>query len=134
MGSEMCIRDSIKVEICSNSSISDFQFNPDFKQISFNVTGPTGTVGFCNLSIPENILWGDFSLYMDGYLLVENVDYTQTHNRTHFIFHITYIHSSHKFEVKGTEAVPELSHFLTLILLMVTALIVALAKKRSFRK
>jgi len=125
---------NIKVEICSNSSISDFQFNPDFKQISFNVTGPTGTVGFCNLSIPDNLLWGDFSLYMDGFLLVENVDYTQTHNGTHFIFHITYIHSSHKFEVKGTEVVPELSHFMTLTLLMVTALIVVLAKKKSFRK
>ena len=123
----MCIRDS-------NSSISDFQFNPDFKQISFNVTGPTGTAGFCNLSIPDNLLWGDFSLYMDGSLLVKNVDYTQTHNGTRFIFHITYIHSFHKFEVKGTEAVPELSHFMTLTLLMVTALIVTVAKKKSFRK
>jgi len=132
---KFAVYSNLEVEICSNSSISYFQFDLNLRQISFNVTGPTETVGFFNLSIPSNLLWGDFFLYIDGLLLVENVDYTETYNGTHYIFYVTYVHSTHKFEVEATEVIPELSPLSILpVIAVLSILTVALVKKKSFRK
>ena len=122
---------NLKVEIYSNSSISDFQFNVTDKELSFNVTGPTGTRGFCNVTIPANLLWGTFSLYINGSPLVENVDYTQTFNGTHYTFHINYTHSTHMIEITGTETIPEFSSASTLLLFLITTLIAAIFYRRK---
>ena len=42
-----------------NSTISAFKFNKTEIQISFNVTGHTGTTGFCNLIIPKVLILGN---------------------------------------------------------------------------
>jgi len=111
----------------SNSSVTDLYFNPDDGAfIKFNVTGPTGTTGFCNVTIPDDLLWGNFSVYKDGILLVEDIDYTQTYNGTHYIFHITYTHSPHMIEIKSTEVIPEFPTW-TSILLILIVLTVAIA-------
>jgi len=39
--------------IC-NSTILNFQFDETNKKISFNVTGPNGTIGFCRTAMPVN--------------------------------------------------------------------------------
>ena len=44
------------VMFMSNSTISRFQFNALQKMISFNVTGQDSTLGFCNLTIPNNLV------------------------------------------------------------------------------
>mgnify|MGYP000639717388 CR=1 FL=1 len=46
------------VGILSNSTISAFKFSKTQIQISFDVAGPTGTIGFCNLTIPKTLLRG----------------------------------------------------------------------------
>lgn len=114
--------DNLKVEIHSNSSISAFQFNTTSKKLCFNVTGPLETIGFCNAIIPANLLWGDFSLFINGFQLEEGANYTTTHNGTHHIFHITYAHSKHTIEIIGTEVIPELPTSLILPLFIVTTL------------
>lgn len=123
---------TIPVAIASNSSISEFDFNKISQQLSFNVTGPTGTTGFCNISIPEELLWGDFSVYLNGEPLVEDVDYTRTYNGTHNIFYITYNHSSHMIEITGTDVIPEYSSWLLSSLLLVATLVIVINKKRLF--
>jgi len=126
--------ENLKVEIYSNSSISEFQFNTADKEIRFNVTGPTGTKGFCNVCIPENLLWGDFSLFVNGFQLEEGINYTKTYNGTHYTFHITYTHSKHVIEIVGTEAIPEFSPAIILPLCMIlsmTAIFFARKKRKN---
>ena len=126
--------DSLQVEIYSNSSISEFQFNTTSKKLGFNVTGPAGAGGFCNISIPVTLLWGDFSLFINGVPLVEGVDYTKTYNGTYYIFHITYTHSEHTIEISGTEVIPEFPSAIILPLIMVLSTVAAVFAKKAVKK
>jgi len=119
------------VTVDSNSAILGFEFNQTERNLSLNVTGKTGTSGFCEVIVPDSLLWGTFSLSMDGYALVEGDDYSQTHNGTHYTFHISYIHSDHTIEIVGSDAIPEFPAFLILPLFMTaTSLAVIVYRKR----
>jgi parallel beta-helix repeat protein len=123
--------DNIKVEICSNSSISEFHFSTTNKTLSFNVTGPAGASRFCNVTIPENLLWGNFSLFINGISLTEGVNYTKTYNGTHYTFQITYTYSQHIIEIIGTEVIPEFPSAVIIPLLMaLTMLALVVAERR----
>ncbi|UCE43529.1 MAG: hypothetical protein JSV57_03975 [Candidatus Bathyarchaeota archaeon] len=124
----------LEVSIHSNSSISAFQFNGSTKQLSFNVTGPSDTNGFCDISIPDDLLWGDFSVYKNASLLTEDVDYTQTYNGTHYIFNLAYIHSTHVIKIEGTEAIPEFPSYLILALFAIATLLAAMIGKRRLKQ
>ena len=113
------------VSILTNSTIHEFCFNATSKQLSFNVTCTTAATGFCNVSIPSNLMWGDFSLYMDDIELVEGVDYTETYNGTHYLFNISYLHSSHILELVSTEVVRGAFTIGAFILLTSTATVVS---------
>jgi len=118
------------VTVESDSAVLGFGFNQTEKNLRLNVTGTTGTAGSCDVIVPDSLLWGEFSLSMDGYPLVEGADYTQTHNGTHYLFHITYIHSTHTIEIVGTEAIPEFPAFLIMPLFMAATLIAIIAYRR----
>lgn len=111
----------LHVGVYSNSSISEFQFDSAAKTVSFNVTGQTGTGGFCDIAVPKDLVWGTITLYKDGLLLSEGTDYTRTDNSTHYILHIAYSHSTHTIEITGTYAIPEFPTILILPLLTTTA-------------
>jgi hypothetical protein len=119
----------------SNSTISNFTFIKEEKKLLFNVTGATGKTGYCNISIPEELLWGEFSIFMDGSLLIKDVDYTQTHNGTHYTFYISYSHSTHTINITGTEVIPEFpSPIFSLFFVTATLLAVILhRRKHSFQ-
>ncbi|MGQ9460653.1 MAG: hypothetical protein ACUVRA_05435 [Candidatus Bathyarchaeaceae archaeon] len=122
---------TFNVTMTSNSTISNFNFNESLKQISFNVTGPTGKAGYCDVVIPKDLLWGEFSVYKDGSLLVEDVDYIRTYNGTHYIFHIAYSHSLHTIEIRGTEVVPEFPTWASALLMpIVLTVAIAVYKRR----
>jgi hypothetical protein len=119
------------VTVDSDSTILGFEFNQTERQLSLNVTGKTGTSGSCDVVVPGNLLWGTFSLSMDGYALVEGDDYSQTYNGTHYTFHISYIHSTHTIEIIGSEGIPEFPAWMILPLFMTaTLLVVILYRKR----
>lgn len=121
------------VSILTNSTIDAFYFNMTSKQLSFTVAGTTATTGFCNVSIPSNLMWGDFSLYMNDIELVEGADYAETYNGTHYLFNINYIHSIHTIEMFSTEVIPDFTAWLFLPFLM-TATLLGLALKRRLKK
>jgi parallel beta-helix repeat protein len=114
----------------SNSTISDLNFNQTSKQLSFNVTGPSGTTGFCNITIPAELMSGDFTLYLDDVALVEGVDYVQSYNGTHYTFSVNYVHSSHMIELVSTEVVPDFAAWLFLPFLMSATLLGFAFRKR----
>jgi hypothetical protein len=121
------------VTVDSNSTILGFAFNQSERQISLYVSGTTGASGFCDVTIPDDLLWGTFSLNLDGFPLVEDVDYTQTHNSTHYNFHITYSHSTHIIEIVGSDAIPEFPLWAILPTFMVVTLAAAIFYRKKRR-
>jgi len=89
------------VSVESNSTVSNFAFNQPSKEISFNVTGSDGTVGFCNVTIPKALLYaelGEWNVLIDG----APVPPTITENATHSCLYFTYTHSTHLIQIIGT--------------------------------
>jgi hypothetical protein len=99
----------------SNSTVTDLTFNPDTKELNFKANGQTGTTGYCIITIPTNLVWGELSIYKDEVLLVKNVDYTQSNDGTNNILQINYSHSVHNFKIVGTQAIPEFPLLLILV-------------------
>jgi hypothetical protein len=118
------------IVVHSNSTIEDFSFDPNQKQISFNVTGPNQTTGFCEIAIPKELLDGDFPVYMNGEPMTEGRDYIKTYNGTHTIIQITYSHSTHLIEITGTHTIPEFSTWTAPTILLAATLVVVIYKKK----
>jgi hypothetical protein len=124
--------DLYTVVVSTNSTLGFFDFGVNQNQISFSVTGPTGTTGFCQITIPEDLVEGDFPVYLNGEPLMEGVDYTRVYNGTHTILDITYSHSTHRIEIAGTNVVPEGSSLSFPLLLLVATFVVIIYKKKFF--
>ena len=91
--------ETFTVSVASNSTVSNFAFNQPNKEISFYVTGPDGTIGFSNVTIPKQLLYGEpWSVLIDGI----SVTPTIAENETHSILYFTYTHSTHKIQIIGT--------------------------------
>jgi hypothetical protein len=123
---------SFVVTIKSNSIISNVALNKDEKKLSFNIEGPSGAAGICNVTIPKELLNAaktDWVVLIDG---STPSSLTITWNTTHTFIHFTYTHSIHIVEIRGTKVVPEFTSitvFLSLMLL--TILGIFLAKKKN---
>jgi hypothetical protein len=95
-----------QIKVISNSTITNFQFNPTEKKISFNVSGSDGTKGFSNITIPKDLMGGIITVYKDQLLLTSGVDYVDTSNSTHYVVNIVYSQSSHEIEIVGPQVTP----------------------------
>ena len=121
------------VATSSNSTVSGFSFSQVEASIRFGVDGLTGTMGFCNVTIPSELMSGTFTIYMDDLPLAKNVDYTETYNGTHYLFTITYEHSAHTVELVSTTVIPELTS-LALLLTFITATIAVIIANRKRKR
>jgi len=94
------------IALC-NSTLASFRFSDALKQISFNVTGPSGTAGFCNVTIPRKLLWVDppeaWLTQVDGIRTTTTV----VENATHSSLYFTYTHSTHMVEIIGTSVIQD---------------------------
>jgi len=93
----------------SNSTVSDFNFSQPAKQISFNVTGDSGTPGFCNVTIPKTLLRANetqsWTVLLDG----NSISYTKAESETHTYLYFTYTHSTHHAQIIGAEVIQSLT-------------------------
>lgn len=118
------------VPIDTNSTPTGFTFNQSAKRISFNLTGSSGTVGYCNVTIPIPLLGGPYAVLVDG----SPVTSTETSNSTHSFLHFTYTHSTHAVEIMGTHVIPEFPKpVIVPILLTALAVVLILLRKRMSR-
>lgn len=63
---------------------------------------------FCNVTIPNDLIWGELSLVFKYYEMDEDY-YTKTSNSTHTSFYFEYYQVAllKHFEIRGTKGVPE---------------------------
>lgn len=121
---------SYSVDIVSNSTISDFYFNPNEGAfLRFNVTGEDGTIGFCRVTIPKNLLW-----VKDGWNILvgseQITDYTIIPDENYAYLYFIYHHSTKTVEIRGDNVIPEFPSAMILLLTIVfMALVVAITKK-----
>jgi SagB-type dehydrogenase family enzyme len=90
------------VETKTNSTILNFAFDQQNRKISFDVSGPSDNIGFCNVTIPKMLLNGDFHVNIDGAI----TNYTLSQNDTHCALYFTYTQSTHHVEVSATDNTP----------------------------
>jgi len=117
------------VFISSNSTMSNFTFIQPQKQISFNLTGLSGTKGYCNVTIPRSLLKGE-----PWTILVDNttISFIQADNATHSFLYFTYTHGgTFQVVVQGTWVIPEFPSATILPLFILTTLIAAVLLKKK---
>jgi parallel beta-helix repeat protein len=121
------------VDVLSNSTVSVFKFNVDQKSISFNVTGDEGTIGFCRVAIPKNLLWVDdgWTILVDSQLVT---DYTKFEDENYTYLYFTYAHSTKTVTIRGTHVIPEYPLTLILALFMATTLIAVVVLKTKRKR
>jgi photosystem II stability/assembly factor-like uncharacterized protein len=81
----------------ADSTLTQFTYNYKTNEIRFNVFGPNGFTGKCNVTIPKTVLAGKFDVYIDS----TKTDYKLTENATHYLVQITYTHSTHDIQIKA---------------------------------
>jgi parallel beta-helix repeat protein len=119
------------VFVLSNSSISDFSFNPSGTLIQFIVEGENDTIGFCRVTVPKGLLTTENSWTV----LVEDNPVTLTVNEDEdsTFLYFSYNHSTKVIEIKGTDAIPEFPTEIILPLFLVATLFAIIIKKNSRR-
>jgi parallel beta-helix repeat protein len=121
------------VYVVSNSTVSDFSFNPENALVGFNVESETGTTGFCNVTIPKNLLTTEGTWTV----LVDNTAATFTVNEDTISTNIyfTYNHTAKTVEIVGTNAIPEFSSAPILAVIFVAVFVaVTLFRKIQLQK
>jgi parallel beta-helix repeat protein len=122
------------VLIASNSTISEFYFNPDVASIKYNVTSLDGELGFCRVAILKQMLWvegGQQWIVLVNYTSVNPLVIDQYDEYTYLYF--TYNQGTEvvPLEIRGTNAVPEFQEGIILMFLTLLLSATALAKIRS---
>ncbi|GEM_PF-4582785 len=94
------------IQVSSNSTISNFQFDSSKLLLNFTVSGPSGTIGYTNVVIAKSLLNGSPAVLIDdGFTPVLALSLTS--NSTHYFIAFTYHHSTHQITIGGSNAVPE---------------------------
>jgi hypothetical protein len=118
--------------VFTNSTVSEFSFNPGLKRISFNVTGATGS-GFINVTIPRALTYAA----LDAWIVrvdSSQVTFNVTENGGFVFLYLNYSHSTHMIEIFGTWIIPEFHPDLLAPILIVLGLIAAAVAVKQRRK
>lgn len=85
---------STPFSIISNSTISELTFNSASKTLAFTVSGPSGTVGYTNVTITKTLIENisELKIYLDG----NQIGYITASTEYTWLIHINYQHSTHK--------------------------------------
>jgi hypothetical protein len=83
--------------VTSNSTLSALSFNSATMELSFSVSGPTGTFGYVNVNIPKSLVSDITNLKV----LIDNseVSFTAEEGDTVWFLSFTYHHSTHSVNI-----------------------------------
>jgi Tol biopolymer transport system component len=121
------------ISTTTNSTLLDLMFSEVLKRTQFSVYGATGTTGSCNITIPSELMSGNFSIYKDDVPLVENVDYTKSFDGTHYSFNLTYEHTlqSNSIVIFSTTVIPELTSIMLIATLILSTTFIAIVTRKK---
>jgi parallel beta-helix repeat protein len=116
------------ISVGSNSTITLFNFNADTQEITFNVSGPSETIGYVKIHISKPLFQNvtEAAVYLDG----EQINYKTSSTDESWILYFVYSHSTHNIAVKLVNAAPESSNSIEVWL--ATAIVVACAASAGF--
>jgi parallel beta-helix repeat protein len=125
-----------QVVASTNSTLNSYEFNPQTKSLRLSLSGVDGTVGACRITIPKRLLSCDQPNQWDIILSNEQLSYLELEDEENTYLYFTFAQSSGlDIEIKGTNAVPEVSNALILLgVLGITSLIVVGRKFVSRRR
>ncbi|MGB8781206.1 MAG: hypothetical protein WCD81_11245 [Candidatus Bathyarchaeia archaeon] len=125
------------IPIFTNSTVTNFAFDASAKQITFNVTGPADTLGFCNVTIPRNLLnataLSDWVVVLDGKTLTSE-EFNITQNDDYVFVYLNYTHSEHQISIIGTVVLAEFQPDILPLVLAISTLIAAIVTFKQRRK
>jgi len=121
---------TFKVRTACNSTVANLQFNQPEMEINFTVTGTTGK-GFCNVTIPNDMIWGTFTVYLNSAPITFTLG---AGNATHNSLWFTYTHSTQTIEIQGTEVVSEFPTGTAIAALMIITLLAVAIRKMAWTK
>jgi hypothetical protein len=133
------IYQNYSVPILSNSTVSNFSFNPNNKTLSFNVNGTAGTMGYCDIYLPRNLLDNStqspkWTIEEDG-ISIPVGHYNITQNAEYTFIYITYTHSSHTISIIGSytavqEMPPDAMLFIMLIASFIAIILITMQRRK----
>ena len=125
------------LSVTSNSTVTSLAYNSTTNELSFTVSGPTGTTGYAEIFIPKTLLQNlnALTISFDGNL----INYTSSAVKDFWILHFVYSHSTHNVQVSmQLKEIPEISAHVIAAFLVVSLTAVLclslLAKKYRTKK
>ncbi len=91
--------------VASNSTVTDLTFNSTNNELSFTVSGPSGTTGYVNAYIAKSLITdiSTLKVYLDG----NQITYTTTPTPDSWAIYFTYSHSTHTITMTLGVATPK---------------------------
>jgi hypothetical protein len=120
--------ETIKVDVNSSSTISEFALDEASMSVTFTVDGEDGTAGVTEISIGR-VLEGPYAVTIDGQV-TSNVEVTQAAATGESIIKISYTHSAHDIAITGTNVVPEFLLSLIGVVAAVMGVVILLGRSR----
>ncbi len=111
------------ISIVSNSTVSSFAFNSTSQELSFTVTGPSGTTGYVDAYIAKNLTQdiSNLKVYLDGNIL----NYTASSTENGWMVQFTYHHSTHSIVISLAHTKSSSSSAIPLAVEVIAGIIIA---------
>ena len=128
---------SLPFSVISNSTISELSFNSTSRLLSFTVSGPSGTIGYTNVTIAKTLIANisELKVNLDG----NQINYTATSTDYSWLIHFTYEHSTHKVVIilgsqnfeSSEETPPGVATIFSVIVIAILTAILLVTKARQ---
>ena len=115
------------VKVSCNSTILNFFFNQTEKTISFQLTGISQTVGYCNVSFPKEFLGGPFTILINDLPPDTLIETSNGEMSLYFTFNFD---STCSVEIIGKTVIPEFPNVVLPLFMVVTLFAILLQKRK----
>ncbi len=120
--------------VTSNSTLTSLMFDSTTNELSFGVSGPSGTTGVTTVCIPQSLIpdMSKLNVMLDG----ASINYNSISEGNVWLITFSYHHSSHTIVIAlGTQETPEFPSLVMLSLFAIATLcIAALLNSKKLKK